>query len=48
VSDADRFGLKVATGAGEEVVIGYDAGSAEMYVDRARSRAVDFSTEFPG
>jgi len=48
VSDADRFGLKVATGAGQEVVIGYDAGSSEMYVDRTRSGAVDFSPEFPG
>ena len=48
VSAADRFGLKVATGTGQEVVIGYDVGSAEMYVDRTRSGAVDFSPDFPG
>ncbi|GAA4893193.1 hypothetical protein GCM10023237_09200 [Streptomyces coeruleoprunus] len=46
--DAERFGLKVRTGPGEETVIGYDAGRRELYVDRTRSGAVDFSGDFPG
>ncbi|MES5817951.1 GH32 C-terminal domain-containing protein [Streptomyces sp. RG80] len=49
LKDADRFGLKVRTGAGgEETVIGYDAVAQELYVDRTRSGAVDFSSTFPG
>ncbi|MER6029884.1 GH32 C-terminal domain-containing protein [Streptomyces sp. NPDC001851] len=47
--DAERFGLKVRTGAGgEETVIGYDTTAQELYVDRTRSGAVDFSSAFPG
>lgn len=49
VEDAERFGLKVRTGAGgEETVIGYDTTTQELYVDRTRSGAVDFSSSFPG
>ncbi|MEV5609543.1 GH32 C-terminal domain-containing protein [Streptomyces sp. NPDC052225] len=49
VQDADRFGLKVRTGAdGEETVIGYDTTTQEMYVDRRHSGAADFSAAFPG
>ncbi|MEV0243146.1 GH32 C-terminal domain-containing protein [Streptomyces sp. NPDC050674] len=49
LKDADRFGLKVRTGAGgEETVIGYDTASQELYVDRSRSGAGDFSSTFPG
>ncbi|MDX3639324.1 GH32 C-terminal domain-containing protein [Streptomyces sp. MB09-02B] len=47
LEDADRFGLKVRTGAGgEETVIGYDATTQELYVDRSRSGAVDFHDRF--
>ncbi|MFJ4202919.1 GH32 C-terminal domain-containing protein [Streptomyces sviceus] len=47
--DADRFGLQVRTGAGgEETVIGYDTTTQELYVDRTRSGATDFSSAFPG
>ncbi|MFG2129691.1 GH32 C-terminal domain-containing protein [Streptomyces sp. NPDC048751] len=47
--DAERFGLKVRTGAnGEETVIGYDTTTQELYVDRSRSGAVDFNSTFPG
>ncbi|MFF3911518.1 GH32 C-terminal domain-containing protein [Streptomyces sp. NPDC001848] len=46
--DAERFGLKVRTGAGQETVIGYDTTTQELYVDRTRSGAVDFSSAFPG
>ncbi|THA76961.1 glycoside hydrolase family 32 protein [Streptomyces sp. A0642] len=49
LADADRFGIKVRTGAGgEETVIGYDTTTQELYVDRTRSGAVDFSDTFPG
>ncbi|MEU2267235.1 GH32 C-terminal domain-containing protein [Streptomyces olindensis] len=49
LEDADRFGLKVRTGAGgEETVIGYDTMTQELYVDRTRSGAGDFNSTFPG
>ena len=49
LKDADRFGLKVRTGAGgEETVIGYDTTTQELYVDRSRSGAGDFNSTFPG
>ncbi|PWK86950.1 levanase [Lentzea atacamensis] len=47
VMDADRFGLKVHSGPGQETVIGYDATRRELYVDRTRSGRVDFSPDFP-
>ena len=37
LDDAERAGLKVRTGGGEETVIGYDAEASELYVDRTRS-----------
>ncbi|MFI8850111.1 GH32 C-terminal domain-containing protein [Streptomyces sp. NPDC053499] len=49
LKDAERFGLKVRTGTGgEETVIGYDTTTRELYIDRTRSGAVDFSDTFPG
>lgn len=49
LKDAERFGLKVRTGAnGEETVIGYDTTTQELYVDRTHSGAVDFNSTFPG
>lgn len=49
LKDAERFGIKVRTGAdGEETVIGYDTTTQELYVDRTRSGAVDFSDAFAG
>jgi fructan beta-fructosidase len=45
---AERAGLKVRVGSGEETVIGYDAGSSEVYVDRTHSGDVGFSRAFPG
>jgi fructan beta-fructosidase len=48
VRTADRFGLKVRTGNGEQTVIGYDVGASELYVDRTRSGDVSFSRDFPG
>jgi levanase len=49
LKDAERFGLKVRTGAGgEETVIGYDTTTQELYVDRTHSGAVDFNNSFPG
>ncbi|WP_340384852.1 GH32 C-terminal domain-containing protein [Streptomyces sp. SS7] len=49
LGDAERFGLKVRTGAsGQETVIGYDTTTQELYVDRTHSGAVDFNSTFPG
>jgi len=49
LKDADRFGLKVRTGAdGEETAIGYDTTTQELYVDRTHSGAADFNSTFPG
>lgn len=45
---AERFGLKVATGPGQETVIGYDTLTEELYVDRTRSGVDDFSGAFAG
>jgi levanase len=46
--DADRFGLKVRAGSGEETVIGYDTTTRELYVDRTKSGNVAFNANFPG
>ncbi|PVG81286.1 glycosyl hydrolase family 32 [Nocardioides gansuensis] len=48
VADADRFGLKLATGPGQETVVGYDTVTEELYVDRTQSGRDDFSPGFPG
>jgi levanase len=48
IRTADRFGLKVRMGNGEETVIGYEVDTAEVYVDRTRSGNVGFSRDFPG
>ncbi|MDX3225851.1 GH32 C-terminal domain-containing protein [Streptomyces sp. ME19-01-6] len=49
LKDAERFGLKVRTGAGgEETVIGYDTTTQELYVDRTHSGTGDFNSTFPG
>ncbi|MEH1014361.1 GH32 C-terminal domain-containing protein [Micromonospora sp. CPCC 206060] len=46
--DADRFGLHVRSGAGEQTVIGYDSAARRLFVDRTRSGEVAFSPHFPG
>lgn len=48
LATADRFGLKLATGPGQETLIGYDALTRELYVDRTRSGVDDFSPGFAG
>ena len=45
---AKRAGLTVRAGDGEETVIGYDAETSELYVDRTRSGESGFSRDFPG
>ena len=45
---ADRLGLKVRVGDGEETAIGCDAETEELYIDRTRSGDVGFSPSFPG
>jgi fructan beta-fructosidase len=46
--DAERAGVKVRVGAGEETVIGYDAAAGHVYVDRTRSGDASFSALFAG
>lgn len=41
-------GFKVRTGAGEQTVIGIDAKTEELYVDRSASGRQDFHERFPG
>jgi fructan beta-fructosidase len=48
LADADRFGLELATGPGQKTVVGYDALTEEVYVDRTQSGVDDFSAIFPG
>ena len=48
LKDASEFGLRVSLGGGEETVIGYDAGTETMFVDRTRSGEVDFHPAFAG
>ncbi|MCM3258914.1 glycoside hydrolase family 32 protein [Paenibacillus lautus] len=45
---AFSLGLKVRTGLEQETLVGWDAGSAEVYVDRSRSGQADFHKDFPG
>jgi levanase len=48
LDSAERAGLKVRTGNGQETVIGYDAEAGELYVDRTRSGTTDFNSNFAG
>jgi len=43
---AKQTGLKVRVGNGEETVIGYDAETRELYVDRTKSGDTSFSRDF--
>jgi sucrose-6-phosphate hydrolase SacC (GH32 family) len=43
---AERFGLKVFTGPGEETVVGYDTRTERLYLDRTRSGNVGFHPRF--
>lgn len=40
--------VKVRQGVGEETLIGYDAASRQVYVDRTKSGQTSFSKNFPG
>src|SRR4051812_36449877 len=48
LGNAQHVGLKVRTGNGEETVIGYDATTSEVYVDRSHSGQTAFNADFPG
>ena len=43
-----EVGFKLCMGDGEETVVGYDAKTGKMYVDRNNSGESDFSTSFRG
>ena len=45
---ASRYGLEVRTGDGQQTVIGYDRGNAELYIDRSQSGNVSFDPSFSG
>jgi sucrose-6-phosphate hydrolase SacC (GH32 family) len=45
---AGEFGLNLCTGENEKTVIGYNASSEELYVDRRNSGLDEFSKVFPG
>ena len=47
IGSAKQAGLKVRTGNGEETVIGYDAQTDELYVDRTRSGRVGLQPRLP-
>src|SRR5690606_27194566 len=43
-----ELGLHVRAGGGERTVVGYDAGTQRLFVDRTESGDVDFSPGFAG
>jgi len=45
---AKAFGLAVRVGGGEETLVGYEAASARLFVDRMRSGRSDFYRAFAG
>ncbi len=45
---ASEFGIKVRRGMAEETLIGYDALTEQLFVDRTRSGNVGFADTFPG
>jgi sucrose-6-phosphate hydrolase SacC (GH32 family) len=47
-ADAARVGIDVRVGDGERTRIGYDAERRELFVDRSRSGADEFSSGFAG
>ncbi|MGB8982009.1 MAG: GH32 C-terminal domain-containing protein, partial [Anaerolineales bacterium] len=47
MESAHEFGIKVCTGNDEETLIGYDARSKELFVDRRHSGEGTFSDQFP-
>lgn len=48
VGTADKVGLKVRMGGGEETLIAYDVAAEEVFVDRSQSGAVAFHPDFAG
>jgi len=48
LGSAERFGLHVRAGEHQRTVVGYDARSASLFVNRRASGAVEFHEAFPG
>jgi fructan beta-fructosidase len=46
--NAAEFGLRVLKGTNQETVVGYDAKSRSLFIDRTRSGNVDFHKAFAG
>ena len=45
--DAEKFGVKVRVGNGQQTIVGYDVTRGGVYVDRTKSGNVDFNPTFP-
>jgi fructan beta-fructosidase len=45
---ATECGVRVLSGEGEQITIGYDVPAATLFVDRTRSGRTDFAPAFPG
>ena len=45
---ASQFGLVLENDLGQQLLAGYDLENQEVFIDRSRSGAVDFSGDFPG
>lgn len=45
--DAETVGLTVREGTNEKTIVGYDAASETVFVDRTNSGTVDFHEDFP-
>ena len=46
IDTASEFGIKICTGEAEQTVIGYDAGSQEIFLDRTHSGDSTFFVDF--
>ena len=46
--DAREFGLRLGDAGGDHTLIGYDAGTATVFVDRSRSGLMADRPDFPG
>ena len=48
LKNSKRVGFEVRSGGTEKTIIGYDADSSELFVDRVKSGNVSFHQKFPG
>ncbi len=46
-STNQRFGFNLCVGGGKKLVVGYDSGTSNVFIDRRESGEVSFSPDFP-